>query len=68
MKKGLVFSLIISIVLFLGLSIFALIPKNNFSTDKIAEFRQFEQAVLNEMQNEDHSYIEIDKNVTLSQL
>jgi len=68
MKKGLVFSLIISIILFLGLSIFALIPKNNFSTDKVAQFRQFEQAVKAELQKDNYSYTEIDKTVTLTQL
>lgn len=68
MKKGLIFSLLISIIGFLGLSIFAFIPKTTFSYDKIEEFNKFESSLISELQNDDYSYTEINKNVSLSQL
>jgi len=68
MKKGLIFSLIISIIGFLGLSIFAFLPKTTFSYAKIEEFNKFESSLIAELQNDDYSYTEINKNVSLSQL
>ena len=68
MKKGLIFSLIIGFISFLGLSIFAFLPKTNFSIDKIEEFNKFESSLIAELQNDDYSYTEINKNITLSQL
>lgn len=68
MKKGLIFSLIICIISFLGLSIFALLPKNDFSSSKPNSFLEFEKSLISELQDDDYSYTEIDKNVTLTQL
>ena len=68
MKKGLIFSLIISFIVFLGLSIFAVVPKTDFSTNKIEKFNKFESSLIAELQNDDYSYTEINKNVSLSQL
>lgn len=47
--------------------LFAIYPKIDFSSD-ISAFNNFEQLLINELQNDDYSYIEVDKNVTLNNL
>lgn len=67
MKKGYIISFVISFVFLLGLLI-PIQPKTNFSTTKLSSFDKFEQSIVNELQNDDYSYTEIDKNITLNNL
>jgi len=66
MRKGLIFSLIISFIGFLFLSVFVCIPKNkdnnNFS------FYNYENELIAETQNDDYSFIEISKDQTIMSL
>ncbi len=68
MKKGFLFSFVISFVFILGLIIFPIKPKSNFSHSKIDTFNKFEQSLISELQNDDYTYTEIDKNITLNLL
>lgn len=70
MNKKLSITISICIMLILGafLSVlFTIYPKTDFSSD-ISDFNNFEQMLINELQNDDYSYIEVDKNVTLNNL
>lgn len=68
MKKGLILSFVISFIFILGLVIFPIKPKTNFSTSNITSNDIFDQTLTSELANDDYSYTEINKNVTFSQL
>lgn len=65
MKKNILISILLCFTLVLGFVPFSN-TKTNFSA--VSAFESFEQSFISEIQNDDYSSIEIEKNTTLSQL
>ena len=68
MKKGLILTFILAILLVLGSTIYPIKPKTNFSVSAADSFKNFEQPLLEVSKNDNYNFIELDENVTLENL
>ena len=68
MKRGIILSTIISLLLVFVFALFFIKPISNNSINTTSSFEQFEQEFINELQNSKIEYITINKNSNISTL